>query len=171
MKIKKLLLSISFVAFSLNASSALAATDAPNTTAASSETIAPANSVAQDPKKVVLEIVDVWARASMSPNKNSVAYMTINNMTDKEYVMIGASSLDTANNVELHKSFVDEKGVSRMSSIDKVVIPANSTVTMDPGGIHIMLMDLKNNLKVGDKISIDLKFEGMDPLTVQAEVK
>jgi hypothetical protein len=167
MKMKKLLLTISFIAFSLNSGSATAASN----TASTTSTVAATNTAAVNPKKVVLEIADVWARASMPPNRNSVAYMTINNKTDKEYVMIGASSQDVANNVELHKSFVDEKGVSRMSSIDKIVIPAKSTVTMDPGGIHIMLLDLKNNLKAGDRINIDLKFEGMDPLTVQAEVK
>lgn len=170
MKIKKLLLSVSLVAFSFNAGSALAESEALNGTAGG-ETTATTNNVAINEKKVVLEIVDVWARASIPPNKNSVAYMTINNKSDKEYIMIGASSLDSANNVELHKSFVDEKGVSRMSALDKIVIPAKSVVTMGPGGIHIMLLDLKNNLKAGDKVTIDLKFEGKDPLTVQAEVK
>ena len=123
----------------------------------------------QEVKKLVVS--DAWARASMSPNKNSVVYMKINNPTKEDYILIGASAMDVANNVELHKSFIDEKGVSRMTPLDKLVIPAGSEVTLDEGGIHIMLLDLKNNLQAGQKIFIDLKFEGKDPVTVEAEVR
>ncbi|MFK7967563.1 MAG: copper chaperone PCu(A)C [Rickettsiaceae bacterium] len=118
-----------------------------------------------------LTITDAWARQSMSPNNNSAAYMKISNPTDKDIVIIGASASETANNVELHKSFVDEKGVSRMTSIDKIVVPANTDVELMPGAIHIMLFDLKKSLNVGDKFDIQVKIEGKNPLIVQTEVK
>ena len=118
-----------------------------------------------------LTITDAWARQSMSPNNNSAAYMKISNPTDKDIVIIGASASETANNVELHKSFVDEKGVSRMTSIDKIVVPANTDVELMPGAIHIMLFDLKKSLNVGDKFDIQAKIEGKNPLIVQTEVK
>ncbi|CAF2028552.1 unnamed protein product [Rotaria magnacalcarata] len=118
-----------------------------------------------------VRITDSWARKSISPNNNSAAYMKISNPTDKDIVIIGASASETANNVELHKSFVDEKGVSRMTSIDKIVVPAKTDIELAPGAIHVMLFDLKKSLNTGDKFNIEVKIEGKTPIVVQTEVK
>ncbi len=122
-------------------------------------------------KKVTLEISNVWSRKSMSPNNNSAAYMKINNPTHKQITIIGASSMVIANNVELHESFVDDKGISRMTSIDKIVVPAQSEIELKPGGMHIMLFDLKRSLSTGDKFTIDIKIEGMDSISVESSVE
>ncbi len=87
-----------------------------------------------------LEIKDVWARASIPSNSNSAAYFTITNNSKSDFVIISANT-SIANNVELHNSFVDEKGVSRMTSIDRVVIPAGGTIKFQPGGLHVMLFN------------------------------
>jgi len=117
-------------------------------------------------------IVDkAWARKSMSSNNNSAAYMSINNKTDKDIVIIGASSIEVANNVELHNSFVDEKGISRMTHVDKIVVPAKSAIELKPGSLHIMLFDLRKSLNSGDKFLIELKVDGSDPLTVETTVE
>ena len=118
-----------------------------------------------------LIITDAWVREPISPNNNSVVYMKISNPTDKEIVIIGSSAAETANNVELHQSFVDEKGVSRMTSIDKIVVPAKTDIELAPAGIHIMLLDLKKSLKIGDKVKLEVKIQGRNPLVIQAEVK
>ena len=132
-------------------------------------------SVLEQPKaaevKKTLEITDIWARKSMSPNNNSAAYMKINNPTAEQITIIGASASQIANNVELHKSFVDEKGVSRMTSIDKIVVPAGSSIELTPGAIHIMLFDLKKTLSEGDKFNITIKIEGKDPIVLETLVK
>ena len=118
-----------------------------------------------------LLVSDSWARASLSSNNNSAAYMSIKNTTDKQITIIGASAAVIANNVELHKSFVDEKGVSRMTSIDKIVVPANSTIDLEPGSIHIMLFDLKRRLVAGNKFKITLAIEGMEQISIDTEIK
>lgn len=118
-----------------------------------------------------LEVTNAWARPSLSSNNNSAAYMTINNPTNKQITILGASAVDVANNVELHKSFVDEKGVSRMAPIDKIVVPVKSSISLAPGGIHIMLLELKRKLNVGDSFKIVLAIEDMDAITLNAEVK
>ena len=129
------------------------------------------DTAAEEVKKTTLEISGAWARASLSSNNNSAAYMSINNPTDKQITILGASAAVVANNVELHKSFVDEQGVSRMTSIDKIVVPANSTIELAPGGIHVMLFDLKRKLVVGEKFKIILALEEMDAILVDAEIK
>ena len=122
-------------------------------------------------KPKTLEITEAWARASIPSNKNSSAYMKVKNNTNEEFVIIAATSPDVANNVELHNSFVDEKGISRMTSIDKVVVPVNSEIEFKTGSMHIMLMNLKKNLVAGDKFKINLIFDGKDPMEVEVEVK
>lgn len=118
-----------------------------------------------------IEIVSPWARASLSPNNNSAAYLTIKNTSDTQFTLIGAGAMKIANNVELHQSYVDEKGISKMTAIDKIIIPANSEITLKPAGMHIMLLDLKRALKAGDKFKLDLKFQGVGTKTVDVEVK
>lgn len=122
-------------------------------------------------EKAALVISDAWARKSMSPNNNSAAYMKISNATDRQITIIGASAAMVANNVELHESFVDEQGISRMTSIDRIVVPANSEIELRPGGIHIMLLDLKSNLSSGDKFNLEIEVENMDLISVEATVR
>jgi len=120
--------------------------------------------------KTTLEISEVWTRQSFSPNNNSAAYMKVNNPTNKQITIIGAYS-SIANNVELHKSFVDEKGISRMVSIDNIVVPAQSQIELKPGGAHIMLFDLRRHLKPGDKFPMIIKIQNQQPLKIESVVK
>ncbi|RTK92658.1 MAG: copper chaperone PCu(A)C [Rickettsiales bacterium] len=118
-----------------------------------------------------LIISDAWARKSISPNNNSAAYMKIQNPTDQQITIIGASATKVANNVELHESFVDERGISRMTTINSIVVPANSTIELAPNGIHIMLFDLKREFKEKDKFEITVKIQEKDPIIVDAIVE
>ena len=169
---KKILCGLSVALLFCNVTGAAAPENpkANSNAATSSQQPVPEQPKATEVKKT-LEITDVWARKSMSPNNNSAAYMKINNPTAEQITIIGASASSIANNVELHKSFVDEKGVSRMTSIDKIVVPAGSAIELKPGEIHIMLFDLKKNLLEGDKFDITIKVEGKDPIVIETLVK
>ncbi len=117
-------------------------------------------------------ILNAWARpsATVSKNNNSAIYFEIFNDSDLDYNLVNVSS-DIANKVELHKSFVDEKGVSKMVRLDKLVIPAKSSAILQPGGMHIMLLDLRTILKVGDNFDLSLYFDNGLQKVVQVEVK
>ena len=119
-----------------------------------------------------IEVVNIWASKPLSPNNNSAAYMTINNPTNQDITILEAYAPNISGNVELHQSFVDENGISRMTSIDKIVVPAGSTVELAQGGIHIMLFDLIQSITVGDKFEIEMKTEcSALPIIVEAVVK
>ena len=167
---KKILCGLSVVALLFCNVSRAATPENPVATDNTTKPVAGTQSEAAGVKKT-LEITEAWARKSMSPNNNSAAYMKINNPTTEQITIIGASASRVANNVELHKSFVDEKGVSRMTSIDKIVVPAGSSIELMPGAIHIMLFDLKKNLSAGDKFDITIKIEGKDPIVLETLVK
>ncbi|OZG32518.1 copper chaperone PCu(A)C [Rickettsia endosymbiont of Culicoides newsteadi] len=117
---------------------------------------------------------NAWARPSISTTigkrNNSAIYLEIVNNSDTNYNLVNVSS-EVANKVELHKSFVDEKGVSKMVQLDKLVIPAKTSAILQPGGMHIMLLDLKTTLKVGDKFDLLLYFDNNIKKVVQVEVK
>ncbi|WP_417904812.1 copper chaperone PCu(A)C [Candidatus Tisiphia endosymbiont of Micropterix aruncella] len=115
-----------------------------------------------------IKILNAWARDSAT--NNSAIYFEIFNDSNLDYNLVNVSS-DIANKVELHKSFVDEKGVSRMVKLDKLVIPAKSSAILQPGGMHIMLLDLKTILKVGDHFDLSLYFDNGLQKVVQVEVK
>lgn len=128
--------------------------------------------VAQDMavQAVSLIVTEAWARMPAEPNNNSAIYMTINNPTKAQITILGASAAMVANNVELHNSFVDEKGVSRMVAMDKIVVPAETSITLAPGGMHIMLFDLKKKFMEGDKFEVTLKLENAEPIISQVTV-
>lgn len=120
---------------------------------------------------VKLEVTGAWARNSISPNTNSAIYMVLKNNDTKDYTIINASAPLIANRVELHDSYLDDQKISRMRSVDKIVVPSQSTVELKPGGTHIMLMDLKHELKAGDKFTIKLKIQNVGIKDVEVEVK
>lgn len=120
---------------------------------------------------VKLDITNVWARTAIAPNENSAIYMTIKNNDDKEYAIINAYAPLIASRVELHDSYVDDQKISRMRAVDKIIVPAQSTIDLKPGGTHIMLMSLKQELKTGDKFTIKLKIEDIGIKEVEVEVK
>ena len=62
-------------------------------------------------------------------------------------------------------------GMMGMQPIARLEIPAGGTVELMPGSYHIMLIDLKQELKAGDKIEITLTFEKAGEVKVTAEVR
>ncbi len=102
-------------------------------------------------------ITDSFARASAGRAKNGAAFMTIMN-TGREDRLLAASS-GIAGRVELHTHEVDAEGVGRMRKVDYIDLPANETVTLKPGGLHVMMMGLNEPLKEGDSFLLTLRFE------------
>ncbi len=57
-----------------------------------------------------------------------------------------------------------------MSPVEAIDVPANGQVELKPGGYHIMLIGLKQDMKVGDKIKLTLTFEKAGNVIVEAGV-
>lgn len=62
-------------------------------------------------------------------------------------------------------------GMMEMREVDGIDVPAGGTVRLEPGGYHVMLLDLVEPLVEGQTIPITLRFEGLDPVNVVAEVR
>lgn len=120
-------------------------------------------------KEENLHIVDAWARESKGIN-NSAVYMSIENKKNSNIEIISVVS-EVSNKAAIHQTKMEENGVMRMIHIDKLSVPANNTVKLEPEGIHIMLYDLKKQLVKGEKFNVTLKFQNGVAQVVNVEVK
>lgn len=58
-----------------------------------------------------------------------------------------------------------------MRQVDAIDLPAGEQVELRPGGLHVMVMDLVDDLQVGDTFELTLEFRDADPVTVTVEVR
>jgi copper(I)-binding protein len=116
-----------------------------------------------------LMVHDAWVREAPPNVKMLAGYFTIMNFSGKDKELVAASS-DQFEKVELHKT-VQEGGMAKMIAQKSVKIAKQGTVAFKPGGLHLMMMNPKSQLKAGDKVNITLKFAKGDELKVTAEVK
>jgi periplasmic copper chaperone A len=125
---------------------------------------------ALDYKLGPLTIEHPWARPTLPGQVVAGAYLGIRNGGNAGDRLLGASM--AAARVEVHEMRM-EGDVMRMREIGSLELPAGKTVTLAPGGYHLMLMDLKSPLKVGETIPIKLRFEraGEVDVVLQVETK
>jgi len=112
---------------------------------------------------------DFWARSGMKDG-NSAAYMMLQNGTDADDELIGASS-DVAQAVELHLSQMKADGTMEMIQQQLISLPAGKMTELKPGSYHVMLIGLTRDLKAGDEISLTLKFKNRADLSLTIPVK
>ena len=102
-----------------------------------------------------LEVSDAWARATPAKAENGVAYLTIRTPTPDRLVSVSSPVAKTA---ELHT--MEMAGmVMKMRPLAGLDIPAGQSVTLKPGGEHIMLMGLNGPLREGQSFPLTLTFE------------
>ena len=108
-----------------------------------------------------------WVRGTVAGQKATGAFMQLK--ADADVSLVGASS-PVAGIVEIHEMKMDA-GVMRMSAIPALPLPAGKAVDLKPGGYHVMLLDLKQQLKAGDTVPVTLVVEGKDGKRETIEVK
>lgn len=117
-----------------------------------------------------IQIKNAWVRETPPGSTITALYLDIENTENKEDTLMSASS-GVCRVAELHTTSVDDKGVAKMEMLESISIPAGGTVKLDPGGMHIMLIDLEQSLKSGENVEVDLVFEKAGTLKVPAKVK
>jgi copper(I)-binding protein len=111
-----------------------------------------------------LEVVDAWARpmvvqetpGAAGAGGNSAVYLTLANRGRVADTLLGGAS-PVASRVEIHESFLDGD-IMRMREVGPMEIGAGETLTLQPGGLHIMLVGLRGSLVAGDTIPLTLRF-------------
>ena len=112
-------------------------------------------------------VKDAWVRATVPQQKATGAFMQL--QAAKNSKLVSASSPLTPS-VEVHE-MVMQDNVMKMRQVPSVELPAGKTVELKPGGYHVMLMDLKQQVKEGDNVPLTLVIEGADGKRESVEVK
>src|SRR5215510_16062519 len=123
-----------------------------------------------------MKIEGAWARRApmmqgdaKSGSGNGAIYAKIVN-AGKQADALVAVRTDASESAEIHESY-RSMGMMMMRRIDKLDVPAGKDVEMKPGGYHIMLLNLKRDLKAGEAVDVTLQFKNAGAIAVKAEIK
>ena len=112
---------------------------------------------------------DPYARAVPPGQPNSGVFMTLRNASTQPRALVAAQS-PAAKTVELH-THTNDGGVMRMRKIERIEIPAEGSVQLKPGGLHVMLIGLNGDLAPGGTVALELSFDDGSKAQVQAPVR
>ena len=112
------------------------------------------------------DVADAWARSTVKGQLGSVAYFTIT--SPKAVRLVGASS-PVAGVVQVHEMAM-QGTTMKMRPVPAVDLPAGQPVEFKSGGLHVMLMDLKQPLANGERLPLTLRLEGADHAVVEQTV-
>jgi copper(I)-binding protein len=117
-----------------------------------------------------LQVGDVWVRPVSEGMQNSAFYMTIENQTGEEETLLEVQT-DACRVTEMHESQLTEENVMQMAPVPggRIVIAAGETVTLEPGGLHVMCLDAES-LQEGEEVPLTLVFEHAGEISVTAAV-
>ena len=114
-----------------------------------------------------IRVENAWSRVAMQGG-TGVVYLTITDSGTPDRLMSVAAPVATK--AELHESFT-EHGVAKMRAVVTLPVVPGTPVTLAPGGHHIMLMGLKQQLKEGDSFPVTLSFERSGQVTATVTVQ
>jgi periplasmic copper chaperone A len=104
-----------------------------------------------------VEVTDAWARPTIGQARNGAAYMRLTNRGQSAEKLVAVSS-PVAGKVELHTTVRDGE-VLRMREVPSVELKPGEAVAFAPGGLHIMLVGVREPLKAGQQFPMTLRFE------------
>jgi copper(I)-binding protein len=143
----------------LGAGSLAACGDADTTTETAASSSTPASSVTA---------ADPWVKAV--DTGMTAAFVDLTSTSDTELVLVSAST-PASSVVELHEMAMKDGEMVMQPKEGGIPVPANGSATLEPGGDHIMLMDVTEPIKPGDTVSLTLTFDDGSTLEVEAIAK
>jgi periplasmic copper chaperone A len=119
-----------------------------------------------------LVVQDAWARPSPQGAPTAAFYFTIDNQTSRQDVLQQVRS-DNCETVEVHLTQIDSEGVMRMAPVagGQLTIAPGETVTLAPGGLHVMCIGPRSPLVQGEESTLVLDFENAGSLTIQVSIR
>ncbi len=112
---------------------------------------------------------DGWIRAAPSGAKSMAGYVTLGNGAKQPLKIVEASSA-AFEAIVFHESY-EEDGISRMRAMPALTLPAEGSMELAPGGIHLMLLRPTREIAEGATVIVDFVTEAGDPLPVVMKVR
>ncbi len=116
-----------------------------------------------------LSIDHPYARATPPGAKSGGAFFVVSNASPTPDKLISAAST-AAGSTEIHQMAMDG-GVMKMRAVSALEVPPGGKLELKPGGYHVMLLDLKQPLKVGDKVPLTLNFQNAGSIAIIVDVE
>lgn len=113
-----------------------------------------------------VEVHNAWVRATVKGQQGTGAFMSL---TAKDGAQLVGVSTPVAGVAEIHEMKMDGD-VMKMRAMPSLVLPAGKTVELKPGGIHLMLMDLKQAIAKDSKVPLSLHFKDGQGVMSQQEI-
>ena len=127
----------------------------------------PSLSFAQDAKVGNITVNGAYTRATVAGQAAAGGFMKITSSGAADQLISATSPV--SNDVQLHTMKMDGN-VMQMREVKQIDIPANGTVDLKPGGLHLMFMNIKTPLKAGDLVPVKLKFAKAGEIEVKMPV-
>ena len=99
-----------------------------------------------------VEIRDAWVRATVPGQPVAGAYLTVESQSSARLLSVRS---EIARAVEIHEMSSTD-GIMRMRRLESVDLPAGREIRLAPGGVHLMLLDLRHPLRAGEQIELDV---------------
>lgn len=113
-------------------------------------------------------VADGYIKASIPGSNITAAYMTIKNDSDKEITLQKISST-ISDRIEIHEHTM-ANGMMRMREVGEITIKANSSVVLQPSGLHLMIFSLKKQITEKNVIPLTLYFSHETKINIQLPV-
>lgn len=139
-----------------------------------------------------LTVDGAWARTSPAVADAGAVYLVITNDGDTDDALVGAAvDPSVAARAEIHETVMAQTQTQaqnqnqgsmttmggstppmmEMREVESIAVPAGETVTLEPGGYHVMLLQLVEPLVAGERVELTLTFEEAGDIKVVAEVR
>lgn len=108
------------------------------------------------------------ARMAVPTTDDGAIYLTVANRGDRDDQLVGATT-KISPMTHLHRSSIDDSGRAGMDMVARVPVPAGSTVKLEPGGVHLMVMS-PEPVAVGGRFDLTVMFRDSSPVRTTVEV-
>lgn len=113
-----------------------------------------------------IEVREAWARPA-TQGTNGAVYFIIHSAEEDEIVGVSSNVAEAA---EIHESNMNGD-VMEMHHRGSILLSAGEEVSFEPGGLHIMLVGLKQDLQTGDEFEVTLHFKNYQDIQLQVPVQ
>jgi len=115
-----------------------------------------------------MEVHQAWVRPT-AQGETAAVYLTIHNHSASDDELVGATAT-VADAVEIHESKM-ENDIMQMRMVTSVPIAADEEIVFMPGSFHIMLVNIKEELVLGEHIGLILHFKNHDDIVVEVHIE
>jgi copper(I)-binding protein len=125
------------------------------------------DSVAGAAEGEALRLADGWVRATPPGARTAAAYLTLVNDGPADVLLEARSPVAATLELHTHRA---EGALQHMVRLAEVPVPAGATVRFEPGGLHVMLLDIATPLTPGMEVELTLRFANAGPFTIKVPV-